>query len=121
MRAIIDGTFEFEQVELELKSLKRSEMERSAPGLNGVVSIDLGMRQRQIIQKGMLRSSSTKALNENIELLSSFVDGKNHLLTVEGGQVFGDLRMDKFEVDDKVHSGRDVSCKFTVTYTQLRV
>jgi DNA polymerase II large subunit len=121
MRAIIDGTFEFEQVGLEVQSLKRSEMERSSPGLNGVVSIDLGGRQRQIVQKGILRSSSSKTLDGNIELLSSFIDGKDHSLAVDGDEVFGDLRMDKLEVDDKVHSGRDVSCQFTVTYTQLRV
>ena len=119
MRATIDETLEFEQEALEVSSYRRDSVERNVSGLDGVISIDLGMRKRELLQKGVIRAGSAEALRSGVHSFSELIDGGIHRLVLENGEVFDDLRVDTFVVLRKGHSGAGPSCNFEISYTQL--
>lgn len=119
MRARIDETLEFEQKHLEIGSYQRDSAERSVTGLNGVISIDLGMRKRKLVQKGILDAGSAGALRDKVNSFSRLIDGRTHKLVLGDGKNFDNLRVDAFEVAPESHSGKGPSCDFVIRYTQL--
>ena len=119
MRATIDETLEFEQKHLEVGSYHRDSAERSVTGLDGVMSIDLGMRKRQLRHKGVLHAGSTEALRAKATSFSKLIDGRIHKLALGDGRNFDNLRVDAFEVATECHSGKGPSCDFEIQYTQL--
>lgn len=122
MSMTLDGQalFDGQQTEIEAGSLSRASLERAVPGLEGVVSIDLGGRGRKIKQSGVLRAKSKAQMDNRIALISAFMDGATHVLEIEGGNVFENLRMDSFKVSDERTSGADVVVDYEVVYMQLR-
>ena len=120
MNAWLDDLISFEEKMIDVKSLKRDSIERSAAGLDGVISIDLGSRDREIIQRGILRGVSIEQLRDRISVLRSLMDGQTHKLRRADGQVFENVRLDMFEADEVKHCGAGVWCEFEVRYTQLR-
>jgi len=120
MRAVLDGTFEFDEQQLTVGSRRREVVERAVCGLDGVLSIDLGARTRQIIQKGVLRAQSSEALEEKITAVSAFFDGNTHTLITQDGQQFDNMRVDGFKMEQEDYSGRGVGVRFEISYTQLR-
>jgi len=123
MRTTLDGQILFDEqlLEIDVGSAQRALKERAASGLDGVVSIDLGGRGRKIKQKGQLRAVSSQQLQERIERISSLMDGKEHILRTNEGQVFENVRMDKFKVTEKNESGGGVVVGYEIEYTQLKV
>ena len=123
MQVKLDGqtVFDDEQVQVSVGSLKRSQIERTAAGLNGLVSIDLGNRGRLIKQTGVLRAASRQALAAKIDAVEAFIDGDSHTLTSCEGEVFGNVRMDSFTVKNKKSSGSGLCCQYEAVYTQLKV
>ena len=119
MKATIDETLEFEQKHLEVGSYHRDSTERSVTGLDGVMSIDLGMRKRQFVQKGILHAGSTEALRVKVTSFSKLIDGRIHKLALGDGRNFDNLRVDAFEASKECHSGKGPSCDFEIRYTQL--
>ena len=119
MKAMIDETLEFEQMHLETGSYQRDAAERSVTGLDGVISIDLGMRKRQLIQKGILHAASAEALREKVDSFSKLIDGRIHKLVLGNGKCFDNLRVDGVEVAPECHSGKGPSCDLKIRYTQL--
>ena len=119
MKAMIDETLEFEQMHLETGSYQRDAAERSVTGLDGVISIDLGMRKRQLIQKGILHAASAEALREKVDSFSKLIDGRIHKLVLGNGKSFDNLRVDAVEVAAECHSGKGPSCDLKIRYTQL--
>ena len=119
MRAILNGTIVFVEQQMQVGSWRRERIERSVGGLNGVVSIDSGMRSRRLIQTGVLRAVSDDGLSGKIEAVSELLDSKAYTLVV-GGEQFENLRVDSFETGKKDYSGRGVGCEFEIRYTQLR-
>lgn len=119
MKAKIDETLEFEQKHLEIGSYQRDSAERSVTGLDGVMSIDLGMRKRQLVHEGILHAGSTEALRAKVNSFSKLVDGRTHKLVLGDGKSFDNLRVDAFEVATECHSGKGPSCDFEIRYTQL--
>lgn len=119
MKATIDETLEFEQEHLKVGSYRRDAVERSVTGLDGVMSIDLGMRKRQLVQKGILHAGSAESLREKVNSFSKLMDGRTHKLVLGDGSYFGNLRVDVFEVATENHSGMGPSCNFEIRYTQL--
>jgi hypothetical protein len=119
MRATIDETLEFEQEYLKVGSYHRDAVERSITGLDGVMSIDLGMRKRQLLQKGILHADSTESLRGKVNSFSKLMDGRTHKLVLGDASYFGNLRVDVFEVAKENHSGIGPSCNFEIRYTQL--
>ena len=119
MKATIDGTLSFDQESLRVESFDRDSIERSAAGLDGVVSVDLGARTRSLVQRGLLRAGSKKSLESNLDVFAGLVDGEVHTLVIEGGRSFGNLKVDSFEILSRNYSGLGVCCKFEIRYTQL--
>ena len=119
MQTTLDSTVEFELVGLKAQSWEREAVEQSVAGLDGVLSIDLGMRGREIGVKGVLRAVSDDSLEEKETAISALMDGGTHILATRDGRVFDNLRIDAFEVNQKDYSGRGVCCEFEIKFMQL--
>ncbi len=122
MSAALDGQnlFDEQQLEIELGSISRDSIERAVPGLDGVLSVDLGGRSRKIRQKGVLRAKSRSLMDERISAISAFMDGNTHTLMISSGKEFENLRMDVFKVS-KERAGGGVVIDYEIVYTQLKV
>jgi hypothetical protein len=98
MSIILDGQrlFDERNVKIETGSFSRDSIEKAIPGLDGVLSIDLGTRGRQIKQRGALRAKSLLEMDDRISLISSHMDGNTHKLVTSDGEEFDNLRMDVF-------------------------
>jgi len=123
MSATLDGQALFgpEHLELEYGAFVRESVERRIAGLDGVLSIDLGRRGRQIRQKGMLRAGSRKQLDAKIEGILAYMDGKEHTLLLSDGGQIGSLRMDSLRTSGQRTSGGGIVVDYEITYTQLKV
>jgi hypothetical protein len=123
MSTTLDGQvlFDEQQLKIELDSVSRDLIERAVPGLNGVLSIDMGGRGRKIKQKGVLRTTSRSQMNERINEISAYMDGDTHILVTENGEEFDNLRMDVFKVTEERTSGGGVAVDYGIVYTQLVV
>jgi hypothetical protein len=123
MSAALDGQslFDEQQLEIELGSISRDSIERAVPGLDGVLSVDLGGRSRKIRQKGVLRAKSRSQMDERISAISAFMDGSTHTLMTSDGKEFENLRMDVFKVSKERAGGGGVVIDYEVVYTQLKV
>jgi hypothetical protein len=120
MSTTLDGLklFDENQLKLEFGSYKRDTIEKSAPMLDGVISIDLGRRTRIIKQKGSLRAKSRTALSGRLLAISNFMDGKSHTLITESVQ-YQNLRIDSFKVTDEKEDGIGLIADYEIIYTQL--
>jgi hypothetical protein len=121
MKVTLDGHFLFDEQGLEIQpgSFNRASMERNVPGLNGVLSIDLGQRSREITQKGVLQAKSRTFLNKKIADISAFMDGDTHKLIIDSARQFNNLRMDIFKIINERTTGVGVAADYEIIYTQL--
>ena len=121
MRATLDGQalFDTQPLEIEAGSFSRDSIERSVPGLNGVLSIDLGQRSRKITQRGTLRAGSRAQLDEKAAEISANMDGGSHTLATADGRTYSHLRMDSFKTSEQRADGAGVSVTYEIVYTQL--
>jgi len=121
MRVTLDGRALFDQQRLEIEagSFSRDSIERAVPGLNGVLSIDLGQRGRKIKQTGTLRAKSRSQLDERINDISACMDGDTHTLIAADGRQFSNLRMDSFTLGKEHIDGAGISVDYEIVYTQL--
>ena len=120
MKATLDGINLLEQRELTVGSWRRDEVERAVAGLDGAVSIDLGMRSRELVQAGVLWAVSEAKLKQRVDVITLLMDGSGHVLVTGDGRSFANVRIDSFEAGPREYSGRGVSCEFEIRYTQLR-
>ncbi len=120
MRAMLDNEIFFEEksFELEIKSPQRGVFQRSAAGLDGQVSIDLGLRGRKIIQKGEMRSQSQSGLQRQIDAINELIDGNSHILRCPDGRIFENLLIEEFKTGPLVSGGSHISCQYQITYNQ---
>ena len=123
MSAALDGQslFDEQQLEIELGGVSRDSIERAVPGLDGVLSVDLGGRSRKIKQKGVLRAKSRSQMDERISAISAYMDGDTHTLATGSGEEFDNLRMDVFKVSKERAGGSGVAIDYEIVYTQLKV
>jgi hypothetical protein len=123
MSTTLDGQALFDEQQLEIKvgSFSRGRMERAVAGLDGVVSIDLGERDRKITQKGELRAVSRSQISERIGAISGSMDGDTHTLVTDSGEEFDNLRVDSFRVTRERVSGGGMAIDYEIVYTQLAV
>ena len=121
MSVTLDGDilFDRQQLEIEPGSFNRSTMENSTPGLDGVLSIDLGGRSRKIKQTGTLRAKSRSQMNDRINSISAYMDGNTHTLITGTGREFGNLRMDSFTLGNERTDGSGIVVDYEIVYTQL--
>ncbi len=119
----LDGQnlFDEQQLEIEAGSIQRDSVEKTVPGLDGVLSVDLGNRGRKIKQKGLLRAKNSSQLNEKIKAISEYMDGNTHTLKLSSGDLFENLRMDVFKVGKFQPSGVGLVVSYEIGYTQLAV
>ena len=123
MNITLDGydLFDQQQLEIEASSIKRASIEKAMPGLDDVLSIDMGRRERQIRQKGVLRAKSQAQMDARISAISAYINGDTHTLTGANGRTFDNLRMDVFKVSNERTSGSGVAVDYEILYTQLRI
>jgi hypothetical protein len=121
MRVTLDGQnlFDEQQMEIEIGSINRGSIERSVAGLDGVLSIDTGKRSRKIEQKGSLQAQSRMQMNNRINTISAYIDGKTHTLTRSDGEKIDNLRMDSFKVSKERAGGTGIIVDYEIIYTQL--
>jgi hypothetical protein len=110
--------FDEESFELEVRSPQRSIIQRSAAGLDGQVSIDLGLRGRKLVQKGELRARNQAELRKRIGEIDELIDGSLHTLRCLDGRVFENLLIENFQTDSFVSGGAHISCQYSITYIQ---
>jgi hypothetical protein len=123
MSVTLDGQslFDEQQLEIEPGSVGRDSIEKTVPGLDGVLSIDMGGRGRKIKQRGVLRAKSRSQMDDRISVISAYMDGDTHTLVASGGKEFDNLRMDVFKVSKERTSGGGVAIDYEIVYTQLEV
>jgi len=123
MKVTLDGNelFGGNEVRIKVFSFSRASIERTMPGVDGVLNIDLGNRGRKIQQSGVLRAKSTAQMNEKIEQISAYMDGGTHTLLTQGGKEYDNLRVDSFETTKDRTSGGGVIVDYKIVYTQLAV
>jgi hypothetical protein len=121
MKVTLDAQTLFDEQELEIStdSFSRDSIERTVPGLDGVLSIDLGLRGRKIRQTGTLRAKSRSQLNERINKISAFMDGDTPTLITGNGREFENLRMDSFKTGTELADGTGIVTDYEIIYTQL--
>ena len=121
MNVTIDGQtlFDEHQLEIETGSFNRDSIERRMPGLDGVLSIDLGRRCRKVKQTGTLRARSRAQLNERINAISAIMDGDTHTLVTDSAETLNNLRMDSFETNKEQTDGIGIVVDYEIVYTQL--
>ena len=101
-------------------SWRRESVERGFAGLDGVLSIDLGMRGRTLKQRGRLSAGSVVAMAELTDDISSYIDGQAYTLVDQNGISYGNVRMDSFKLSGPIAVGNQASCEYEIVYTQLR-
>ena len=121
MSTTLDGQLLLDegQSEIELGSLARDYIERTIPGLDGILSIDLGGRGRIIKQRGVLHTKSRPGMADKLRAISAFMDGDIHRLVTSSGTEFESVRMDSFKVSNERISGNGLFCDYEIIYRQL--
>ena len=121
MKVTLDGQnlFDEQQLDIEMGSFNRSSIERTVTGLDGVLSIDMGKRSRKVEQKGSLQAQSRMQMNNRINAILAFIDGKTHTLTKSDGETINNLRMDSFKVSKERTGGGGIVVDYEIIYTQL--
>ena len=121
MSVSLDGQvlFDRQQLEIEAGSFSRNSIETAVPGLDGVLSVDLGRRSRKIKQKGVLRATSRSQMNDRISAISAFMDGDVHTLATGSEEEFSNLRMDVFKLSKERTDGGSIVVDYEIVYTQL--
>ncbi len=121
MGTTLDGQELFDEQDLEIEqgSISRDSIERTVPGLDGVLSIDMGNRGRKIKQSSVLRAKSRAQMDDRIDAILTYIDGGTHKLVICNGEEFDNVRMDSFKVTDEKISGSGLCCNYEIVYTQL--
>ena len=121
MGTTLDGKALFDEQDLKIQvgAWQRASVERAIPGLDGVVSIDLGCRSRTIRQQGVLRAASQAMMRSRLEAIATFLDGGTHTLVTVDGCTYANLRTDAFKPSRRDVSGAGVVLEYEITYTQL--
>jgi len=117
----LDGKALFDERDLQIHigPWRRASVERAIPGLDGLVSIDLGRRDRPIRQRGTLRAASRTALHSRVTAIESLADGNTHMLVTDEGQEYANVRMDAFEQSEVDANGAGIAIGYEIVYTQL--
>jgi hypothetical protein len=121
MKVTLDAQMLFDEQKLDIRtdSFSRDSIDRTIPGLNGVLSIDLGLRGRKIKQVGTLRAKSQTQLDARINKIATFMDGDTHTLTTSSGREFTNLRIDSFKIGTEHTDGTGIVIDYEIIYTQL--
>ena len=117
----IDGLRVFGEGEHVLRagSWQRKTIDQGFAGLDGVVSVDLGMRNRKLKQHGYMSAGNVRALTELIDAICVYIDGRVHELVDQDGVSYASVRMDAFSLVGPISKGSQARCEYEAIYTQL--
>jgi hypothetical protein len=118
-----DGAILFDKGEhtVEPLSWRREAVQRGFAGLDGVVSMDLGRRERKLRQRGQLVSASKASLLQLMELVASYIDGQAYDLIDQDGVFYAQVRMDSFTLRGPITAANQARCEYEIIYTQLSI
>lgn len=111
--------FDEQDLKIQVGTWQRASVERAIPGLDGMVSIDLGRRSRTIRQRGILKASGQAAMHSRLDAIEAFLDGDTHTLVTTDGQTYANVRVDALTALDQDVSGVGIVVKYEIVYTQL--
>jgi len=117
MKATLDGVVLFDLSRLEEGNWRRESVQRTAAGVNGQVSVDLGRRSRELVGRGVMRAFSELTLNAQLDVIR--MDGSTHTLSMSDGRSLPNLRVDAVSAGRRIDNGGGVSCDFEIRFTQL--
>ena len=101
------------------QSWRRETLERSFGGLDGVLSVDLGLRERALKQRGSLVAGSVGGLEARIGNISVYIDGQSYVLTDQNGFSYANVRMDRFALLEPIVTANQARCEYEIIYNQL--
>jgi hypothetical protein len=104
---------------LQPMSWRRVSSDRAFSGLDGMMSVDLGLRERKLKQRGSLSAVSVAGLMQLVESISVYIDGQAYTLLDQHGVTYGNVRMDSFRLLGSIAVGNQSQCEYEITYTQL--
>lgn len=121
MNVTLDGLALFDEqgLAIEVASCRRACIERAACGLDGVLSIDLGERTREIRQRGTLRAPGRAAMLARASSIAALIDGATHTLKTPDGREYPNVRVDSFRLIDERTAGPGIVAEYEIVYTQL--
>lgn len=121
MRVTLDQQplFDEQGLQLEVASPGRASIERAICGLDGILSIDLGERARQIRLKGIMRAPSRSAMLTRTAAITAFIDGSTHTLRTDDGREYSSVRMDAFRQMRECLAGAGIMVECEILFTQL--
>jgi hypothetical protein len=111
--------FDEQGLEIEVGGPLRACIERAVCGLDGVASIDLGRRVREIRQRGVLHAPSRAAMLARIDSICEFIDGQTHTLRTADGREYRNVRMNTFKRTQECVGGLGMTVEYEIVYTQL--
>jgi hypothetical protein len=111
--------FDEQDLKIQVGAWQHASVERAIPGLDGVVSIDLGCRSRTIRQQGVLRAASQAMMRSRLNAIEALMDGDTHTLLTTDGQTYANLRADAFQPLNRDVSGAGILVEYEIIYTQL--
>ena len=119
----LDGNAVFGNGDHTIKptSWGRESVQRGFAGLNGVLSIDMGQRERTLEQRGTLSADSLLSLRALQEDITTYIDGQSHELVDQEGLSYSNVLMDSFVLLGQLSLANRVSCEYKIIYTQLSV
>ncbi len=122
MSTTLDSQALFDERDLRIAvgPVERASIERSVGGIDGLASIDLGLRGRKIRQRGTLRATSRAQMEARLAAIESFLDGAEHTLRTADGRQYDHLRMDAFTQLGSQVEGTGLVVEYEIAYTQLR-
>ena len=99
-------------------SWRRDTVDKGFAGLDGVLSVDLGLRERKIKQTGRLTAKSVESLIALTQEIMDYIDGQGYTLVGHNNVSYENVRMDSF-TPGEITVGNQACCEYEINYTQL--
>jgi len=100
-------------------SVQRQLARRGFAGLNGEMILDMGLRTREITQRGRLQAQSAASLADLMANIEAVLDGGLHDLTDNHGRTHANVLVEQFQPETPLRRGRNYWCEYTIRYRQM--
>ena len=96
---------------------QRDQQLNGFPGINGLESLDMGMRGRNTTVEGMLYGFDKYSLGQAILYFESYIDGHAYVLVDKFGIAWANVKLEQFQYDPKI--GIDAYYGLMVRYSAV--